>query len=260
MSKDLSYKEKSLVKSRWQAVLRSVSVVSLAISIFFVAQVLGILTLSSILELLGINREKLSTMLSTNIFIQFLSISFIEYFIIVLLFLWYLYHKKPFLKSVKIDKKPKLMDVLIAVITYGLYFITFVAVVFVISQFTRGFNTNQTQQLGFTSPSNTGYILVFVSLVILPAITEEILFRGFLFQRLSKIINTKVAAIITSLLFGAAHLELLSGGPINYVAATDTFILSLFLIYLLYKSNSLWPSIFLHAIKNTIAFVVLFII
>jgi membrane protease YdiL (CAAX protease family) len=45
-----------------------------------------------------------------------------------------------------------------------------------------------------------------------------------------------------------------------YIAAIDTFTLSLILVYLREKTGGLWSSMGLHAIKNGIAFVSLFIV
>jgi membrane protease YdiL (CAAX protease family) len=68
------------------------------------------------------------------------------------------------------------------------------------------------------------------------------------------------AALLTSAIFAAAHLpEGGSGGPL-YIAAIDTFILSLVLIYLRIKTGNLWASITLHALKNGVAFVALFVL
>jgi membrane protease YdiL (CAAX protease family) len=44
------------------------------------------------------------------------------------------------------------------------------------------------------------------------------------------------------------------------VAALDTFTLSLVLCYLRQKTDSLWPGIMLHALKNGLAFMSLFLI
>jgi len=50
-----------------------------------------------------------------------------------------------------------------------------------------------------------------------------------------------------------------AAGPL-YIAALDTFILSLVLIYLREKTGSLWASITLHAVKNGVAFMALFVL
>jgi len=51
-----------------------------------------------------------------------------------------------------------------------------------------------------------------------------------------------------------------SGEPLLWIAALDTFILSFVLIYLKEKTGSLWPPIGLHMLKNSLAFISIFIL
>lgn len=67
------------------------------------------------------------------------------------------------------------------------------------------------------------------------------------------------AAVITSIIFASAHLEFGSGAPLLWAAALDTFTLSLVLIYLRQSRDSLMPAIMLHMLKNSVAFMILFI-
>jgi membrane protease YdiL (CAAX protease family) len=148
---------------------------------------------------------------------------------------------------------------------YGLsavvpYFVLYLLSVSVITHFVPSLNVNEQQQLGFNNVSGNGpLVLTFISLVVLPPLAEEIMVRGFLYSTLKKAMPTIGAVIATSAIFAAAHLpEGGSAGPL-YIAALDTFVLSLVLIYLREKTGSLWASITLHAIKNGIAFVALFV-
>jgi len=68
------------------------------------------------------------------------------------------------------------------------------------------------------------------------------------------------ATLVTSLLFAVPHLLEGGSGGLLYVAGLDTFILSLFLVYLREKTGGLWSSMILHAIKNGTAFMVLFVL
>jgi hypothetical protein len=84
--------------------------------------------------------------------------------------------------------------------------------------------------------------------------------RGFLFSSLKRGMTVVVAAIVTSSIFAIAHLQFGSDAPLLWLAAIDTFVLSLVLCYLRQKTGSLWPCIGLHMIKNGLAFTVLFLI
>jgi hypothetical protein len=83
--------------------------------------------------------------------------------------------------------------------------------------------------------------------------------RGFLYSSLKKALPVVWAVVLTSGIFAIAHLS--GGGATGplYIAALDTFVLSLVLIYLREKTGGLWASITLHAIKNGIAFMALFV-
>jgi len=71
---------------------------------------------------------------------------------------------------------------------------------------------------------------------------EEIFFRGFLFQGFRERYGWKVGMLLSSAIFGAAHLDL--------AALIPTFILGNVLAYLYHRSNSVWPGIFLHFLVN----------
>lgn len=259
MSKDLSYKEfeKTLYlrEVRW---LLAFFATFYTVILFFVGQLLSGIILLSVTSILGYNSSQVSNILSNNPAVLFLAVLFSGAITIGLLWLFYSLINRKFWLSVGLGAGPKLYHVWRSLLAYGTYFLTLIAVVAVVSNFVPAVNVNQMQQLGFESVGGTQLIFVFLTLVILPPVVEEIIFRGFLFRRLKKLINVYPAAIITSVIFALAHTEFLGDNPLNWIAAIDTFILSFFLIYLLLKTNSLWPSIFLHGIKNCIAFVVLF--
>ena len=158
-----------------------------------------------------------------------------------------------------------------------------------------GFDVNQEQEIGFTNPAGWQLILVFISLVIIPPIVEEASFRGFLYRGLKADFDKKVvllsglaiaaiagiftgnlvsviaialfvvcsvllakksvimaAAIFTSGTFGLVH------GQWN--VAIDTFVLSMVMIALYEKTKNLWACVFLHGLKNFVAFLALFVL
>lgn len=91
------------------------------------------------------------------------------------------------------------------------------------------------------------YTLLVIAVV--PAIGEELLFRGYLQQEFSNVLgNTHVSILIAAFIFSIIHLHL--GGII------PRFILGLVLGYMFYWSRSLWLPILAHFVNN--ALVVLF--
>lgn len=119
---------------------------------------------------------------------------------------------------------------------------------------------DQKQELGFDDQiAGSALIWVFISLVILPPIVEEILFRGFLYTRFKRFLSMRTAAVAVSILFAVAHLQFGSGNPLLWTAALDTFILSLVLVYVREKTGTIWAGVGIHALKNLIAFSILFV-
>lgn len=115
-----------------------------------------------------------------------------------------------------------------------------------------GFNASEMQEVGLSKPSSRiDLTLGFISLVILTPIIEEVIFRGIFFRGLKATIPAWAAVVISSALFAVAH------GQWN--VALDTFALGVFLAYLTYKTGSLLPAILLHALKNGLAYILLFV-
>ncbi|WLR51074.1 type II CAAX endopeptidase family protein [Bacillus tianshenii] len=86
---------------------------------------------------------------------------------------------------------------------------------------------------------------------VLGPIYEEIIFRKILFGELMKKMNFWFAAIISSIIFGAIHVELehlLIYSSIGFVFA-----------FLYYKTRRIWVPIFAHVTMNTLVILVRFI-
>lgn len=142
-------------------------------------------------------------------------------------------------------------DILYAAIGYV---VSYAALILVgsLAALVPGFNANQPQNTGFSMTLAPGdALVVFVSLVVIAPVLEEIIFRGYLFGTLRRSVPVWAAAIITSLLFGLAH------GQWN--VGIDVFLLSLVSCYLRYRTGSLWASILLHVLKNGVATYLLYV-
>jgi len=156
--------------------------------------------------------------------------------------------------------KPKWRDLRYALAAAPVYYVLYLIIVSLASWLVPGFNADQQQEIGFDNVSGLLQLsAVFLSLVVIVPIAEEIMVRGFLYTSLKKAMRLVPAVILTSLMFAVAHLQ--TGGEAGplYVAAVDTFILSLVLIYLREKTGSLWASIYLHGFKNFVAFMAIFV-
>lgn len=156
--------------------------------------------------------------------------------------------------------RPRWSDPLYALLALPAYYITYLVALGVVSWLVPEFNGSQSQQIGFNGASGPNQLLlVFVSLAVIPPLVEEIITRGYLLTTLKRGLPLWLAAILTSLVFALGHLEFGSGGPLVWVAALFTFILSLVLIGLRQLTGRLWAGIFLHALVNGISFIALFV-
>ncbi len=86
------------------------------------------------------------------------------------------------------------------------------------------------------------FISVFVMAIILAPIFEEVLFRGLLFRLLQSKWSTELAALVTSVVFGAIHFSLYAFLPIT--------VFGMVLAWGYQKSNSLITPIVAHALWN----------
>lgn len=156
--------------------------------------------------------------------------------------------------------KPRWNDIAYVILGFAAYYLLY----FVVLAATNAFfhvDTSQKQEIGFdnASQSTIALVMTFISLVILPPIVEEIVFRGFLFRGLRRYWSPVIAALITSVLFALPHSMQSADGSTLWNAAIDTFSLSLVLCYLREKTGALYAGIGVHALKNLVAFLALFI-
>ena len=84
----------------------------------------------------------------------------------------------------------------------------------------------------------------FIVGAILAPLVEEMFFRGFLFQGFRARYGWVTGLLLSSAIFGLAHLD-----P---VALIPTFILGCVLAYLYHRSNSIWPSVTVHVLVNCV--------
>lgn len=236
-----------------------IAAILVSVGVFFAAQILGALLVGLYpLILQHANKTQALDLLNNSVGAQFAYILVVEAITLFLLWL-FLRARRASFKTLGL-KLFRLHDIGYAIGGFIGYFLLYIFTLKAVQALVPQLNTSQKQQLGFNHvTSGTQLVLVFISLVVLPPITEEILVRGFLYSGLKSKLPTAIAVIITSALFAAAHLQFGSGAALVWVAALDTFVLSLVLIYLREKTGSLWASILLHALKNGIAFASLFI-
>jgi membrane protease YdiL (CAAX protease family) len=87
----------------------------------------------------------------------------------------------------------------------------------------------------------TGLLLI-LFIVAVPAVTEEIAFRGYIQRRLLKCWPPWAAILLSSALFGILHM--------TPYAAVNAFAIGLWLGIVAWRTNSVWPGVLCHALVN----------
>ena len=93
-------------------------------------------------------------------------------------------------------------------------------------------------------------LMRFLALCVMPAIAEELLFRG-AFQGLMRPCGSAAAIFAPALLFGVLHLDLAQG--------LTAFACGVFLGWLAERSGSILPGMLLHLVNNALAFLTIYL-
>lgn len=94
------------------------------------------------------------------------------------------------------------------------------------------------------------FINIFV-IAIIPGFCEELMFRGWIQRSLMKRNNPHVAIWVTAIIFSAIHFQ--------FYGFIPRMILGAILGYAYYYTGTLWASIIMHALNNTVAVVMGFL-
>lgn len=96
-------------------------------------------------------------------------------------------------------------------------------------------------QSGVTELAESGFLLTFISVAIVPAICEELTFRGMLAYKLKNLKPMQIA-FLTTFIFSLVHL--------NFVQIIYTFFMGWCFFYLLHYTHSIWAPILAHFVIN----------
>lgn len=235
------------------------SAILVTLGIYFGAQIFAAVAVGSFALFSNIDKESTANLVEDSILLQFVFILVVG---ILSVYLLWLFLDRRELKWSDIGlKKPKNTHLLYAFPVYIVYFVIALAIVSLMGFILPGLDLNQEQQVGFDGAATAAELtLVFASLVVVPSIVEEIMIRGFLYGGLVKRFSKWIAALIASGIFAVAHLQFGMGEPLLWIAAIDTFVLSMVLIWLRERTGNIWSGVVVHMIKNGLAFVGLFVL
>ena len=124
------------------------------------------------------------------------------------------------------------------------------------------FDVTEVQQTGYNAILLGGdRLLAFIALVVIAPVAEELIFRGFLYGKIKRLIRRArttnrfaiiISTLLVSILFGLMH------GQWN--VGINVFTMSIVLCLLREVTGTTYAGIFLHVIKNLIAFYLIFIL
>ncbi|MDB3870845.1 DUF805 domain-containing protein [Euryarchaeota archaeon] len=113
---------------------------------------------------------------------------------------------------------------------------------------------------GYEEVANTtfGLILIFISFAITAPIFEEILFRGYLLDKIRSSYSDNFTIISTGFLFGMMHWNIFFWSDFAQVGSAT--IGGFLYAWLRIKTGSLWPSMICHSLWNGTIFILVFVI
>lgn len=177
------------------------------------------------------------------------------WFVYLVVHVW----KKASLGAIGLGRRPKWLDLRAGLLGFGVYYVILIIVLGLASWLIPSLNLDQEQSVGFEDiKGGFDQFFAFTSLVLLAPIGEEVVMRGYLYSGLRAKMKYLPALLITSLVFGAAHLEFGGVGPLVWAAALTTFILSVVLVRQREKTGAIYASIMIHMLNNLVAFIVQF--
>lgn len=170
---------------------------------------------------------------------QYLLLAIMPLTILFVIFISSILVKLDIKKSFKINK----FSLKKLYIFFLLYVGTYILSTTLVDVVSRIFPKIVTDYSQYESMLNVDNIFMAIFLIaLLPAVAEELLFRGVIFNSFNKRYKVSIAIFISALLFGVYHM--------NWIQGIFAFFMGLTLAYGYYKTGSIFPSIIIHFINN----------
>ena len=219
-----------------------------AVGVFFITQVAIVFALEGVnrlgVDFAGVNPAILSTVIAAA--------SYVVALIIVIGAPWLWLRRRTTLRELGLQRLLSWRDFLLAPFAIVVYLTLSISLVWLATTFLPWIDFEQEQNVGFDQlASRYEYILAFITLVVIAPVAEEVLFRGYLYGKIRRILPTWLGIVLISVAFGAAH------GQWN--VAIDTFALSVAMCCLREYTGTIWAAVLVHMAKNGVAYFVLFV-
>ncbi len=232
-------------------------IVALTAGVFIAAQLVAYFFLALITSVVGSAESSTENLLVDNTLAQFVYLVIANGLVFGMV--WRLLKGRGLrLKDIGM-KRPKKNVAMVAVLGLICFYLLAGVLGGIILKLLPEIPTNQEQNIGFEGVTGLASLsLVFASLVIIVPLGEEILTRGYLFSGLRARLNFFWTLLITSALFGIAHLQTASDGNLSWALVINIFFLAVVLGYLREKTGTIWAGVILHGLNNCVAFLIRF--
>lgn len=128
------------------------------------------------------------------------------------------------------------------------------------------FDMSQSQSLPFERGgyySQYALVWMYVTLAIVAPLAEEVIFRGYLFGKVRKFLPAGLTVVITAVVFGLMHVVGFDDSGAfraQWNVVIGLLPLAIGLGVLREYTGSIWASVILHSIQNTLSFMLLFVV
>ena len=233
-------------KATWKAILYGVL---LAVWVFAVLLAVQFLTVLAFYLILGKETatQPLWTTISTAVF-YIISALFIIFATPKLARKWGIL--KPNRKKLGLEGLPTWTDLGLGAAGFAVS-LALAAIITGVFKIFPWFNIEEQQLIYNTGILGIDRVIAFLMLVVVAPIVEEIIFRGWLYQKLKVKLPVPASIFITSLTFAALHTP--------FSASLNVFALSIVACCLRELTGTIYASIIMHMIKNGVAFFLVFV-
>lgn len=201
-----------------------------------------------------IGKENLSTPVWTTVCTALI------YSVATFLIIWvpkkYFKQKKITREDLGFQNLPTWTDILLAPVGFIVYLIL-AAILTNLFELLPFYDAEQVQDLGYAINNGFDRVVAFLALCIVAPIAEELIFRGWLYAKLRNKIPGKVLSIVLSTFFVSLLFGLLHG---QWNVGVNVFAMSIVLCGLREVTGTIHAGILLHMLKNTVAFVLVYIL
>jgi len=130
-------------------------------------------------------------------------------------------------------------------VSFTITFVAWIIIAPVVVYFFPLVNLEQSQEIFAPGMTIVTQILLIIYAIIIGPLLEEVVFRGIIFPASANRWNLLIGALVSTIIWSLLHFQL------NVIIFTLIFGLILSVVY--HKSQSLWPCLITHILKNAIA-------